>query len=250
MRIFDIFTEDDKFDVFDGAKKLASSFKAGVDSVKSQLDKAETQVKKQQTDTEKKAKDAAALLSKQRLATIKQVVHSTLGNFIDSYADVSNANVNDLHVDDRPIQQKLLDASDTKEQLMVAALAYRDLGRSLSSIASKLDKEAAKLKKSASDDELAKIRKMNKASVNNSGVELVKRQREYFKRLIKLDNDFVMDEKSFIALMNAKMSQTPSRKLEATMLVASIIRNMSADLTDIAVTMAKEAQNKPSEKQK
>jgi len=188
-------------------------------------------------------------LSSQRKAKITQVITSTLNQFIDSYADVANANVVDLQVDDRTIQEKLISSSETREQLMVAALAYRDLGKTLLSISSKLDKEAGKLKKKASEEELAKIKKMNKSSVNNSGVELVKKHRDYFKRLIKFNNEFVLDEKTFTAMLNSKMMQTtPNRKLEALMLVSSIIKNMSSDLSDIAVMVAKEAEKKPSEK--
>lgn len=257
-------------DIVDGASKALAPIKKGYDKAiakhKEQVNKrkdAEREVERKQKEAERKAEQAvkaektiADKASKEAEAAAKataaehklksaesmQALRGDLDGFITSFFDRFPFHDSDVSA------ESILEKYPTREAAVEAFKAFKGLSDRVDALlkgfttglltANKITKEQAR-RYAQQAARVIKKETSTTPAIPPALIKFVRAESKFFKRLIKIDDDFKLDDDDFKSLLTMKIKQTdPARVPDATQALTLLFTYMSAEFRAHARTIA------------
>lgn len=229
-----------------GGGSFTSAVKAGWDAAKANRDKIQS-ANKGAVEKSKAAREAAAgKLSTQQMADIKAEMNEFLKNFFKRFPD------HELDMDAVRAQLK------TRPQAVVVFNVYKTLANRVEALTKAMN-TALVAQKKINKQAMDKIVNDGAAYLRKNGAPpaelqaFVRRESDFFIRLIQVNNDLTLDEPDFTSLLGRKISLTaPVRQPDAVQalnillpFMVGVLRDQASQIADIGKKLPDEDPDAP-----
>lgn len=226
-----------------GIKGIVRDIKTGYDSAKERHEKAVDKVQKIQKDVQTKNKKNADDLQKSLNAAqtndIHELTNQFLNEFFEQFPNYGATNGPEA------IAEKL----HTRAQALVAFNIFKNLGSKLTDLRDEMNKkllaskkiDSAELRKFILDGE-----KLSETEPSTAIQQFVQREAKFFKRLIQVDDKFMLKAPDFKQLISMKLNATaPGRYADAVHALNILLSYMIAEIHGYAEHIAEVGRKLP-----